>query len=582
MYMGKRQEMARKGALVRDLIDDNQYIEALQILDEMDLEAVESTADLNLFADLYEKAERIDKKKDIYYILYKRNHSRYVLNRLLRLVLRMGDMEEARELFLTYEMAGDVTLDTYELRYMLAKAEGASRKVLIDILQELKKEEYTEEWGYQLARLYEQEGRQQECIAECQDLILWFGEGRIVDKARELLNRCLQPDWQPPKDEEIPEPEEPEKVDMIPYASEPVRVREVNWDEDEEEDEEEDIDEEEEFDNTADAKREPAESTEDIHNAEVSEIPEPADHLEDIEEGIIEKTEKFGKEPEPARELIVEPGPEKTVPEEAEEKPHKDKKPGALSRIRNFFHMSLELDPEFFEEEEEEVEREEEQADEQREEPETAEKPQQEEKLKPVAQLEVKEERQEQLEVEAVSQPVQLEVQEEKKAASVETIVEPVPAPIAEDLPEELEDISEHGISYRTLKGTMLRLGRCQDRAHFVFAGGEDRITLAVAKRVTKELNKIGYFSAGSINRIAASKLNALEITDQTDKLVGCCTLITSAPELSKKSVYDLIHCMKQYKEKIVIMLTGPFDEMDCFLSIYPELAELIDYKVRM
>lgn len=561
--MGKRQEMARKGALVRDLIDDNQYIEALQILDEMDLEAVESTADLNLFADLYEKAERIDKKKDIYYILYKRNHSRYVLNRLLRLVLRMGDMEEARELFLTYEMAGDVTLDTYELRYMLAKAEGASRKVLIDILQELKKEEYTEEWGYQLARLYEQEGRQQECIAECQDLILWFGEGRIVDKARELLNRCLQPDWQPPKDEEIPEPEEPEKVDMIPYASEPVRVREVNWDEDEDEEEEfeelEDGEEEPEApDNTEDAKREPAESTEDIHNAEVSEISEPA------------------------RELIVEPGPEETVPEEAEEKPHKDKKPGALSRIRNFFHMSLELDPEFFEEEEEEVEREEEQADDQQEEPETAEKPQQEEKLKPVAQLEVKEERQEQLEVEAVSQPVQLEVQEEKKAASVETIVEPVPAPIAEDLPEELEDISEHGISYRTLKGTMLRLGRCQDRAHFVFAGGEDRITLAVAKRVTKELNKIGYFSAGSINRIAASKLNALEITDQTDKLVGCCTLITNAPELSKKSVYDLIHCMKQYKEKIVIMLTGPFDEMDCFLSIYPELAELIDYKVRM
>ena len=600
MYMGKRQEMARKGALVRDLIDDNQYIEALQILDEMDLEAVESTADLNLFADLYEKAERIDKKKDIYYILYKRNHSRYILNRLLRLVLRMGDMEEARELFLTYEMAGDVTLDTYELRYMLAKAEGASRKVLIDILQELKKEEYTEEWGYQLARLYEQEGRQQECIAECQDLILWFGEGRIVDKARELLNRCLQPDWQPPKDEEIPEPEEPEKVDMIPYASEPVRVREVNWDEDEEEDidEEEELEEIDEFeeeeeepeapDDTEDAKREPAERAEDIHNAEVSEIPEPADHLEDIEEGIIEKTEKFGKAPEPARELIVEPGLEETVPEE---KPHKDKKPGALSRIRDFFHMSLELDPEFFEEEEKENEEaeteetEEMPEDRQAEEPqqaEKAEKPQQEEKLKPVARLEVEEERQEQLEVEAVSQPVQLEVQEEKKAASVETIVEPVPTAVAEDLPEELEDISEHGISYRTLKGTMLRLGRCQDRAHFVFAGGEDRITLAVAKRVTKELNKIGYFSAGSINRIAASKLNALEITDQTDKLVGCCTLITSAPELSKKSVYDLIHCMKQYKEKIVIMLTGPFDEMDCFLSIYPELAELIDYKVRM
>lgn len=559
--MGKRQEMARKGALVRDLIDDNQYIEALQVLDEMDLEAVESTADLNLFADLYEKAERIDKKKDIYYILYKRNHSRYVLNRLLRLVLRMGDMEEARELFLTYEMAGDVTLDTYELRYMLAKAEGASRKVLIDILQELKKEEYTEEWGYQLARLYEQEGRQQECIAECQDLILWFGEGKIVDKARDLLSRCLQPDWQPPKDEEIPEPEEPEKVDMIPYASEPVRVREVNWDEDE--DEEEDIDEDEEL--------------EEIDELEEEEEAEAPDDAEEAKKETAERAEESGKAPEPARELIVEPGLEETAPEETEEKPHKDKKLGALSRIRDFFHMSLELDPEFFEEEEEEAETEEEAIRERKKflSGDT-------QKLEPVAQLEVEEERQEQLEVEAVSQPVQLEVQEEKKAASVETIVEPVLAPIAEDLPEELEDISEHGISYRTLKGTILRLGRCQDRAHFVFAGGEDRITLAVAKRVTKELNKIGYFSAGSINRIAASKLNALEITDQTDKLVGCCTLITSAPELSKKSVYDLIHCMKQYKEKIVIMFTGPFDEMDCFLSIYPELAELIDYKVRM
>ena len=112
MYMGKRQEMARKGALVRDLIDDNQYIEALQILDEMDLEAVESTADLNLFADLYEKAERIDKKKDIYYILYKRNHSRYVLNRLLRLVLRMGDMElEQRATQVLHDMDIDAALE---------------------------------------------------------------------------------------------------------------------------------------------------------------------------------------------------------------------------------------------------------------------------------------------------------------------------------------------------------------------------------------------------------------------------------------------------------------------------------------
>ena len=140
--MAKRHEMARKGAWVRELIDQNKYIEAVELVDTLPLDEVESVEDLYLFADLYEKAERLNKKKEIYYIVYNRNHSRHVLNRLLRLVLRMGDMEEARELFLAYEMSGDITLDTYELRYLLAKAEGASRKVLIDILEDLKKEEY--------------------------------------------------------------------------------------------------------------------------------------------------------------------------------------------------------------------------------------------------------------------------------------------------------------------------------------------------------------------------------------------------------------------------------------------------------
>ena len=200
---------------------------AVELVDTLPLDEVESVEDLYLFADLYEKAERLNKKKEIYYIVYNRNHSRHVLNRLLRLVLRMGDMEEARELFLAYEMSGDITLDTYELRYLLAKAEGASRKVLIDILEDLKKEEYTEEWGYQLARLYEQEGMRQECIRECTDLKLWFGEGKIVDKARELKIRCEAEDWEPPKEEEIPEPEEPEIEPMTAYAAAPVEVLEL-------------------------------------------------------------------------------------------------------------------------------------------------------------------------------------------------------------------------------------------------------------------------------------------------------------------------------------------------------------------
>ena len=99
----------------------------------------------------------------------------------------MGDMEEARELYFAYEVAGPITLDTFELRYLLAKAEGEPPERLIQILEELKKEEYTEEWGFRLACLYEKTGQIDKCIQECKDLKLWFGEGKIVDRAMQLL-----------------------------------------------------------------------------------------------------------------------------------------------------------------------------------------------------------------------------------------------------------------------------------------------------------------------------------------------------------------------------------------------------------
>ena len=175
--MSKKRERVRQCRQIRQLIDDNKYTKALELIDELPLEEVGSLDDLYLFAELYEKAERMEKKKEIFYHIYERTGSRYMLNRLLRLTIRMGDMEEARELYFAYEVAGDVTLDTFELRYLLAKAEGAPRKRLIEILEELKREEYTEEWGLQLARLYELEGEREKCIQECKDLKLWFGEG---------------------------------------------------------------------------------------------------------------------------------------------------------------------------------------------------------------------------------------------------------------------------------------------------------------------------------------------------------------------------------------------------------------------
>lgn len=461
--MAKRREMARKGTWVRGLIDENKYIEAVELIDQMPLNEVESIEDLYLFADLYEKAERLDEKKQIYYMIYNRSHSRHVLNRLLRLVLRMGDMEEARELFLAYEMSGDATLDTYELRYLIAKAEGASRAVLIDILEDLKKEEYTEEWGFQLARLYEQEGMREKCIQECKDLKLWFGEGRIVDKARELRIRCEAEDWEPPKDQGIPELEEPDIEEMEMAESESLE-------------------------SVAALDTEQLEVPEEAEREEMLEVPEPqSGQGEALELEMPAREEGLALEVEAP---VIQP---------------------------SLYHSG-----------------------------------------------------------EGVSEPVVV-----KKKKLIEPVKHPVES-LDELLEEEPEDISERGISYRTLKGTINRLKRKSGAAHFVFAGGEERITLAVAKRLTKELNNRGYLSAGSIMKITSDKLNELELSEQTEKLLGGCMLIMDAPELSEKSVRELIDCIEQYGERIVVMLSGAFDEMDCFLGIYPELSDKLEYKVRM
>ncbi len=449
--------MARRSAWIRELIDENKYVEALEMIDRMSLEEVESTEDLNLFADLYEKAERLEKKKEIYYIMYERNHSRHVLNRLLRLTLRLGDMEEARELFLAYEMSGDVTLDTYELRYLLARAEGASRQVLIDILEELKKEEYTEKWGYQLARLYEQEGMRSECIQECRDLKLWFGEGKIVDQAEELRTRCEREDWEPPTEEEIPEVEMEEPQDRIAFAAPQASITDLE------------------------------EEPEPREEEEQPETPASRPKLE-----IKVRKQKKAAAPE-------QPEAEAAVPEQPE---------------------------------------------------------------------------------------IKVTVREQKPAApgsEPERAAGSAPLNVLEEMPDEdAEDTSQRGISYRTLKGTIHRLKKDKGSAHFAFAGGEERITLAVAKRITKELNNLGSVCARSIVKITADKLNDLELKDQIDKLLGGCVLITDAPELSAESVESVTECMKEYGDKIVFMLSGPFDEMDCFLSIYTELAGMIEYRVRM
>ncbi|MDR1700758.1 MAG: hypothetical protein LBR68_06165, partial [Lachnoclostridium sp.] len=144
--MGRRYDTLVKCTQIRKLMDENKYIKALEIIESLDLGRSYPVSDLYLFAKVFLNADRFLEAKQIYHHIYERTHTKRALKECILIALRLDEIKEARELFLEYELSADATLDLYELRYRLAKAEGVPRNELIDLLEDLRKEEFTEEW----------------------------------------------------------------------------------------------------------------------------------------------------------------------------------------------------------------------------------------------------------------------------------------------------------------------------------------------------------------------------------------------------------------------------------------------------
>lgn len=172
-----------KCAKARNLINEKKFSEALEVINDIPLEQVKVIADLNLIADVFIKNEIFDRALEVYQFLYGRVQTRRILYQLIYLSVKCGQIKEAEEYYREYIALPAQSSDRLILKYFLDKGRGADRKQLIEDLKELKREDYIEEWAYELAKLYHKEGMEEECVNECSDIIMWFGEGRIVEKA---------------------------------------------------------------------------------------------------------------------------------------------------------------------------------------------------------------------------------------------------------------------------------------------------------------------------------------------------------------------------------------------------------------
>ena len=172
---------------MKSLTAEGKYEDAAEIADTINWRKIKNINALVKVGEIYEKVGRYDESKDVLLTAYDKSPiGRMIIYRLAEVAVKTKSFDEAKEYYQEFvEIAPHDNLK-YVLKYEISKAQGADIGTLIGILEELKEQEYSEEWAYELAYLYHKAGMSEKCIEACDELILWFGEGPYVERALEL------------------------------------------------------------------------------------------------------------------------------------------------------------------------------------------------------------------------------------------------------------------------------------------------------------------------------------------------------------------------------------------------------------
>lgn len=172
---------------LKNLVQEKDYKTAAEIADTINWRKVKSAAVLCMVGEIYDRNKQYESSHEILLMAYERaTVGRNIIYRLALVALKMGRLEEAKEYYEEFLEVAPYDNLKYVLRYQIAKMEGASQEELITILEEFKEREYTEEWAFELAYLYHRSGKSERCVEVCDELVLWFGDGKYVEKALEL------------------------------------------------------------------------------------------------------------------------------------------------------------------------------------------------------------------------------------------------------------------------------------------------------------------------------------------------------------------------------------------------------------
>lgn len=516
---------------MRRRMEESDASSAQKILDTIEIKRIKNMSDLSLIAEVYAENERYEEALQLYLRIYEKTKSRKSLFQLVDLNIKLRIQEDAERYLRDYEKLAARDFYKYIFRYKIDKLKGESYETLIDTLETLKNTEYMEKWAYELAKTYYKAGMEKECIQECSDIILWFGEGTYVEKAKLLRSYYSgEADKTEIMDElkrrAMEDTGRNLDTDMVKEAEESLRGEELQ------------------------ELSAAAAEVEDVYSATDFSVEEETTDFEndlkkDIRSILTEETEDITQSQEPL-------STEEELPEE-------------------------EFTEEEFTEGEYTVEESEE-----REEASTAEKLFEEEadysatlstqyigSERDVAEQEVENAIYQLLEEEDMDE-------DDKKLKQ-----------IAEELQIDPDEIFGNFLHVKSVKKQLVKslegiLDIHTKTVQLLITGTDGSGKTTLAKDITMFLYKTGKLKSSRIAKIKADKLNSIDIMSKKDTLKDCCLVVENASELRRETIDSLLELCRILRGNIAVIFEENKKNINKLFRECPKLMDLFKNRIHL
>ena len=574
---------------IKDLIAKGQDEKAIELAETVDFKKVKNIEDLGNIAALFLKNGMLLKARECYLELYDRVANRNTVMQLINLALRLKRPNEAEKYLREYQKIDKNDFYGLIFRYNIDKLEGKPYKELIPTLERLKKKEYIEAWAYELAKLYHKAGEVEKCIAECDDLIVFFGEGDYVERAKALKEYYEKEGGREAREKERAEKEAAEKAKKEELAEENARAVEEAFakhdagdpDVTELTSEEEVTEIEEEMTLEEDAAEAGEEKDTETSEGEQDTEEEKEARIRAVEKSARVRRPVLDKDDRLLLQLLREEGIEQPTEIIEEDMILEDEEETAAEETAESAEESLVEDMPESEEEEATVE----------EEPESAEEsiaedvPENEEEEAAVEEEpEIEDESSAEDEPENEEAPVTFEFSEEG------LVQIPARSRLAAFLQKTGSELDDHfgylayinDIRAQIIKALELILNPSVMIAGIAVTGTEKGDMINIIKGIAKIESKSGLLAEASCALAPAEKINKMNLEAKVSKLIGRCLMIEGAGALDDNAVESLMRISEKYGRKLGIILADSRSAIMNLLRDHRDLNSILPVRIHI